>query len=428
MRKTLGFCRSTSVAPMKTTHFSPNRAQTVAVATPCWPGAGLGDDPGLAHAPRQQDLPEHVVDLVRPGVVQLVALEVDLRAAEPLGQPLGEIERRRTPDIVLPQVVHLGPEVRCRSWPARTAPRARGSAASASRRRSARRNRRNGRARPGRCGRSSASAGSSGPPRVRGRSTARSLPRRGRRPSLSSAPPRALPSRAATKARTRSGSLNPGRLSTPDDTSTCSAPDSRTASATLSGVSPPASIHGRFQRRPAISRQSNAWPLPPGRSAPRGGRASTRIWSATLGIGVDLHQVRLARDPDRLHHRPPEPRPHLGDPLGRLPPVQLEHVDRHRREQRFERLVAGIDGQRHPDHPLRHAGRDPAGIGRASGAAARAGRRPSRCRPRRPRRREPPRLATGPRRSSPASSTARAAPALRRRPCRIACGAGRPRG
>ena len=37
MRKTFGFCRSTSVAPMKTTHFSPKRAQTVAVATPCWP-------------------------------------------------------------------------------------------------------------------------------------------------------------------------------------------------------------------------------------------------------------------------------------------------------------------------------------------------------------------------------------------------------
>ena len=28
MRKTFGFCRSTSVAPMNTTHFNPNRAQT----------------------------------------------------------------------------------------------------------------------------------------------------------------------------------------------------------------------------------------------------------------------------------------------------------------------------------------------------------------------------------------------------------------
>ena len=35
MRKTLGFCRSMSVAPMNTTHGRPKRAQTVAVATPC---------------------------------------------------------------------------------------------------------------------------------------------------------------------------------------------------------------------------------------------------------------------------------------------------------------------------------------------------------------------------------------------------------
>ena len=41
-------------------------------------GAGLGDDALLAHAPRQQDLAEHVVDLVRAGVVELLALEIDL--------------------------------------------------------------------------------------------------------------------------------------------------------------------------------------------------------------------------------------------------------------------------------------------------------------------------------------------------------------
>ena len=110
MRKTFGFCRSTSVAPMKTTHFSPKRAQTVAVATPCWPAPVSAMIRGLAHAPRQQDLAEHVVDLVRAGVVQLVALEVDLGAAQPLGQPLGEVERRGAADVVRPEVVHLGPE------------------------------------------------------------------------------------------------------------------------------------------------------------------------------------------------------------------------------------------------------------------------------------------------------------------------------
>ena len=56
-------------------------------------GAGFGDDAGLAHPLGEQDLTEAIVDLVRAGVVELVALEVDLRAAEMLGQPLGKIER-----------------------------------------------------------------------------------------------------------------------------------------------------------------------------------------------------------------------------------------------------------------------------------------------------------------------------------------------
>ncbi len=71
-----------SSSPMYTTHSSPKSAQTVAVATPCWPGAGFGDDALLAHAPREQRLAERVVDLVRAGVEQVFALEVDLGAAE----------------------------------------------------------------------------------------------------------------------------------------------------------------------------------------------------------------------------------------------------------------------------------------------------------------------------------------------------------
>ena len=50
-------------------------------------GAGLGDHPGLAHAPGQQRLAEHVVDLVRAGVVEVLALEQDPGAgllAEPV--------------------------------------------------------------------------------------------------------------------------------------------------------------------------------------------------------------------------------------------------------------------------------------------------------------------------------------------------------
>ena len=73
-------------------------------------GAGLGDDAGLAHAPRQQDLAHHIVDLVRAGMIELVALEIDLGAAQMLGQPLGEIERARPSDIMFEETVELGLE------------------------------------------------------------------------------------------------------------------------------------------------------------------------------------------------------------------------------------------------------------------------------------------------------------------------------
>ena len=44
-------------------------------------GAGLGDQPGLAHAPREQRLRQHLVGLVRAAVEQVLALEVDARLA-----------------------------------------------------------------------------------------------------------------------------------------------------------------------------------------------------------------------------------------------------------------------------------------------------------------------------------------------------------
>ena len=80
-------------------------------------GAGLGDDAGLAHAPGEQDLAQAVVDLVAAGVVQLVALEVDLGAApaaagrrlitKMLRQPLREVERARPAAVVGVEVVDL---------------------------------------------------------------------------------------------------------------------------------------------------------------------------------------------------------------------------------------------------------------------------------------------------------------------------------
>ena len=56
-------------------------------------GAGLGDDAVLAHAPRQQRLPNAVVDLVRAGVQQVFALQVDLGAAELFAEPLSQEQR-----------------------------------------------------------------------------------------------------------------------------------------------------------------------------------------------------------------------------------------------------------------------------------------------------------------------------------------------
>ena len=80
-----------------------NRSRGDAVLT----GAGLGNDPRLAHPDRQQDLTDAIVDLVCTGVIELVALEPHLRAAELLGQARGEIERARPSDVMFEQIVEF---------------------------------------------------------------------------------------------------------------------------------------------------------------------------------------------------------------------------------------------------------------------------------------------------------------------------------
>ncbi len=75
-------------------------------------GAGLGDDAGLAHAAGQQRLADGVVDLVRAGVVQVLALEQDLRAADLAAEPLGVVDRAGPADVVLEVLVVLGDEGR----------------------------------------------------------------------------------------------------------------------------------------------------------------------------------------------------------------------------------------------------------------------------------------------------------------------------
>ncbi len=74
------------------------------------PGAGLGDDPPLPHPRGEQRLAERVVDLVRAGVREVLALEDDAGAAGGGGQPLRLVERRRPADVVAQQVAELGPE------------------------------------------------------------------------------------------------------------------------------------------------------------------------------------------------------------------------------------------------------------------------------------------------------------------------------
>jgi hypothetical protein len=99
-------------------------------------GAGFGDDAGLAHALGEQDLADAVVDLVRAGVVQLFALEIDLGAAEMLRQAFGEIERARTADIVGAEMLQFRLEFRIglRLVPLACSSRIRGISVSATKR------------------------------------------------------------------------------------------------------------------------------------------------------------------------------------------------------------------------------------------------------------------------------------------------------
>jgi len=68
-------------------------------------GAGFGNHARLAHAACQQRLADDVVHLVCAGVVQVFALEVDLRAAAVLSQAGCVIDGRRTADEMLQLVL-----------------------------------------------------------------------------------------------------------------------------------------------------------------------------------------------------------------------------------------------------------------------------------------------------------------------------------
>ena len=69
------------------------------------PGAGLGDDALLAHAPGQQQLPDHVVDLVRTGMIEILPLEIDLRAAQFGVEAVGQGQRIGAAGVFLQIIV-----------------------------------------------------------------------------------------------------------------------------------------------------------------------------------------------------------------------------------------------------------------------------------------------------------------------------------
>jgi hypothetical protein len=75
-------------------------------------GAGLGDDPLLAHAPGQQGLTDGVVDLVRAGVIEVFALQVDLGAAEDFRPAPGVVDRAGPADVVAQFVAEFGLKIR----------------------------------------------------------------------------------------------------------------------------------------------------------------------------------------------------------------------------------------------------------------------------------------------------------------------------
>ena len=75
-------------------------------------GPGLGDDPLLAHAPCQQCLADGVVDLVGAGMVEILALQIDLRPAQLLRPSLRVIDRAGTADEMPQFLLVLGQEIR----------------------------------------------------------------------------------------------------------------------------------------------------------------------------------------------------------------------------------------------------------------------------------------------------------------------------
>jgi hypothetical protein len=75
------------------------------------PRTRLGDHALLAHAPGHEGLAHGVVHLVSAGVVQVLALEVDLRAAGFFREALAVVDRAGAPDVMLELIGELALEL-----------------------------------------------------------------------------------------------------------------------------------------------------------------------------------------------------------------------------------------------------------------------------------------------------------------------------
>ena len=211
-----------------------------------------------------------------------------------LRHALGEIERRRPPDIMREMVVHLlleggiGLGLAHRPFPVR------GSAASASRRRSGRHRCRNARARRDRCGRNWACwmVMRSGPCVAcnLGRLT-RGI-RFAHRPHKGPNSRRVLDARHASRPRTRHRPRGARVIAS--------------ACPTLPGSSPPESMKGTPGSRPIRSVQSKGRPSPPGRVASLRRAGVEQQPVRDPGIGSGGGKIGRGLDRQRLHHRQAE--------------------------------------------------------------------------------------------------------------------------
>ena len=127
----------------------PSRAQAAAVATPCWPAPVSATIALRAEPLREQRLADRVVDLVRAGVREVLALEPHLRAPAPATSLCACVSAVGRPTQLRSSRVELRLEGAVGAGCSRRRLRAARAPAPASRARSGRRTGRSGRARRG---------------------------------------------------------------------------------------------------------------------------------------------------------------------------------------------------------------------------------------------------------------------------------------